>query len=95
MDTILQVACYAGYRGDERPVRFVLAGRTFDVATVEDKWYSPGATYFRVVVADGDRYVLRHDEAQDVWRLEGFRSSRGRIELGPEPHDPEASGAIN
>jgi hypothetical protein len=42
---------------------------------VEDRWYSPGATYFRVLVDDGDRYVLRHDEAQDVWSLAGHRAA--------------------
>jgi len=41
---------------------------------VEDRWYSPGETYFRVRVEGGDRYVLKHVEAQDVWSLEGFRS---------------------
>ena len=75
MDVTVQVACYSGFRADERPLRFVLGGRSIEVASVEDKWYSPGATYFRVVAADGDRYVLRHDDAQDVWRLEGFRAS--------------------
>lgn len=78
MDVIVQVSCYSGFRGDERPLRFVLAGRPFEVASVEDKWYSPGATYFRVLTAEGDRYVLRHDEAQDVWTLEGFRASDPR-----------------
>jgi hypothetical protein len=26
-----------------------------------------------VRVADGDRYVLRHVEAQDLWSLEAYR----------------------
>jgi len=72
----IQVECYAGYRADERPVRFVLRGRTFEVQEVEDRWYSPGATFFRVIVEDGNRYVLRHDEAQDVWTWEAFRAVR-------------------
>jgi hypothetical protein len=25
-------------------------------------------------VNNGDRYILRHIEAQDVWSLEGFRA---------------------
>jgi len=47
---------------------------TLVVAEVEDRWYSPGETFFRVRVANGDRYVLRHLEAQDTWSLEAFRS---------------------
>ncbi len=68
------VECYAGYRADERPVRVKLGEQTLEIVEVEDRWYSPGETYFRVRVAGGNRYVLRHEEAQDVWTLEGFRS---------------------
>jgi hypothetical protein len=42
---------------------------------VEDRWYSPGETYFRVRVEGGDRYVLKHMEAQDLWSLEAYRST--------------------
>jgi hypothetical protein len=68
------VECYAGYRADERPVRFTLRGRAFDVAEVEDRWYSPGAVYFRVKAEDGNFYILRHDEGMDSWTLDGFRA---------------------
>ena len=74
---MVHVECYAGYRGDERPVRLHLGEHTMEVLAVEDRWYSPGATYFRVLVTDGDRYVLRHLEAQDIWSLVGYRSSAG------------------
>jgi hypothetical protein len=70
----VEVECYAGYRADERPVRLTLGDQTLEIAEVEDRWYSPGETYFRVRVAGGDRYVLKHVEAQDVWTVEGFRS---------------------
>ncbi len=73
----VHVECYAGYRGDERPVRLHLGEHTMEVLAVEDRWYSPGATYFRVVVTDGDRYVLCHREAQDIWSLVGYRSAAG------------------
>jgi hypothetical protein len=71
----VQVECYAGYQADERPVRLKLSEQTLEIVEVEDRWYSPGETYFRVRVAGGDRYVLRHEVAQDVWSLEGFRSA--------------------
>jgi hypothetical protein len=72
----MRVECYAGYRGDERPLRFTLRGRAFDVEEVEDRWYSPGAIYFRVRASDGNYYVLRHDEGMDVWTLDAFRAHR-------------------
>jgi hypothetical protein len=76
VERIVKVECYAGHKSDERPVRVVVGERVEEVRSVEDRWYSPGATYFRVVVEGGDRYILRHDDVQDVWTLEGFREAR-------------------
>jgi len=70
------VECYAGHRADERPLRFTLRGRCYEVTDVDDQWYSPEARYFRVRAADGNLYVLRHDEGQDLWTLEAFRAAR-------------------
>jgi len=70
----LHVECYAGYRSDERPLRFVLRGRAFEVESVEDRWYSPSAIYFRVRADDGNFYVLKHDERMDSWTLDAFRA---------------------
>jgi hypothetical protein len=72
----VRVECYSGYKADERPVRFTLRERTFEVAEVEDRWYSPAAIYFRVRAEDGNYYILRHDEAADAWTLAGFRAER-------------------
>jgi hypothetical protein len=74
--TRVLVKCYAGYRGDQRPVCFTLGEREYQVREIEDQWYSPGAGYFRVQADDGNLYILRHDEVQDVWTLEGFRAGR-------------------
>ncbi len=70
----VHVQCYAGYKGDERPVKLQIDEQMLDIAEVEDRWYSPGATYFRVLLANGERYVLRREGAQDVWTLQAFRS---------------------
>ncbi|MBI1750410.1 MAG: hypothetical protein HY234_15995 [Acidobacteria bacterium] len=70
------VECYAGYRANERPLRFSLRGRLFEVEQVEDRWYSPAAIYFRVRADDGNYYVLRHDESLDAWTLDAFRAAR-------------------
>ena len=71
----IRVECYAGYRADQRPQRFELRGRLFEVEQVDDQWYSPQATYFRVRADDGNFYVLRHDEVLDAWTLDAFRSA--------------------
>ncbi|MFZ0981601.1 MAG: hypothetical protein WAN23_19525 [Candidatus Acidiferrales bacterium] len=71
----IHVECYSGYRGEERLLRFVLRGRAFDVQELDGRWYSPDASYFRVLATDGNYYVLRHDEAQDFWTLDAFRAA--------------------
>src|SRR5579864_8993268 len=82
----MRVECYAGYRADERPTRFTLRGHIFEITEVEDRWYSPGSVYFRVRTGDGDYFVLRHDEPQDVWSVDAFRSARERAAL-PEANE--------
>jgi len=71
---LIEVESYSGHRADERPLRFSMGGRSYEVVEVEDRWYSPEAVYFRVVASDGNRYVLCHDEKLDVWKLEAFRA---------------------
>lgn len=78
MERIVEVECYAGYKGDERPLRVRLGERVEEVVRVEDRWYSPGETFFRVVMRSGDRYILQRRDAQDVWLLAGFRRAEGR-----------------
>lgn len=75
-EKIVHVECYAGYKGDERPAKLQIGDEMVEVTEVEDRWYSPGSTYFRVRLANGDRYVVRREDAQDVWTLEAFRSPR-------------------
>jgi hypothetical protein len=72
----LEVECYAGQRGMESPLRFRMRERLYEVVQVEDRWYSPGAIYFRVRADDDNFYVLRYDEQQDVWTLDAFRAGQ-------------------
>jgi hypothetical protein len=71
----IRVYCYSGYRTDERPSRFTIRDREYSVQEVDDQWYSPGAMFFRVRADDGNYYVLRHDEGQDCWTLDGYRQA--------------------
>ena len=72
----VQVISYSGYKADESPRILKLGDTLLHIAKIEDRWYSPGETFFRVLTETGDHYLLRHVEAQDVWTLEGFRSHR-------------------
>ncbi|HEV2287592.1 MAG TPA: hypothetical protein VGR81_01420 [Candidatus Acidoferrales bacterium] len=73
-----RVECYSGYRADERPLRFCIGDLIYSVERLDDKWYSPCATYFRVIAGDGNTYVLRHGEADDIWSIEAFRATSGK-----------------
>lgn len=76
----VRVECYSGYKADERPVRIVLETQTLEITDVEDRWYSPGATYFRVLTKSGDHYVLRRDDAQNAWTLTAYRAAGKRVD---------------
>jgi hypothetical protein len=64
----LNVECYAGHRGEQTP-------RTL-IAEVLDAWLAPDYRYFKLRGADGDTYLVRHDERSDTWELTMFRAER-------------------
>jgi hypothetical protein len=72
----LYVECYAGYKADERPLRFRSRerdSRTFEVTEVLDQWYGKGYRCIKVLAEDGNTYILRHNEKEDAWTLDSFR----------------------
>lgn len=71
----VQVECYAGYRGEERPLRFQWGERSHEITSVLDQWYGPEEIYFKVRTEQNDTYILRHS-ATGVWTVESFRRER-------------------
>ena len=65
----IEVAAYAGYKGEEAPRRFTLGGGTVEVAGVLDQWREPDHVYFKVLGHDGGTYVLRYDMKAQRWEL--------------------------
>ena len=63
----IEVACHAGYRADEHPVRFYLNGRPVLIVAELSRWVEPRGRYFKVLGDDGRRYVLLHETAGDTW----------------------------
>jgi len=68
------VECYAGYRGEEKPVRFYLGERLIEVEHVLDRWIGPGHRYFKVKGDDCGIYILRHDSKAQRWDMTLFDS---------------------
>lgn len=76
MKKTLHVECYAGYKADERPLRFRTEGRdsrVFEVMEVLDQWYGIGYRCFKLRADDGNTYILRHNEEDDEWVFDSFR----------------------
>jgi hypothetical protein len=79
----IKVECHAGYKADQRPLRFILGEQLLEVRDIEDQWYGPSACYFKVRASDDNLYILRHDEEQDLWSLDAFRRSTGSAGVSP------------
>ena len=73
----ISVECYAGYRGEETPLRFRLGDRLVEVSDVLDRWLAPEHRYFKVRTAEGDTYILRHDIISGAWELTVFERASG------------------
>lgn len=71
--------CYSGYKGNERPVRFLLGDRPIQVEEVVDRWYGESASYFRVLGNDENLYILKGPLEDGFWELVSFthKDSRG------------------
>ena len=69
----LEVECYSGRKGDERPVRFRMGEHVYIVEELLDQWYGPDDTYFKVQADDGNLNILRHHTSTGEWNLESFR----------------------
>ena len=75
----IRVECYSGQKADERPIKFWIESAVLFIESIEDQWNRPDARYFRVRADDGNTYLLRHDEEEDQWVLESFRSEQQGI----------------
>jgi hypothetical protein len=69
------VECYAGHRGEQTPRTLILGDRRIAVAEVLDAWLAPDYRYFKLRGADGNTYLVRHEERSSTWELTLFRSA--------------------
>jgi uncharacterized protein (UPF0128 family) len=73
----LSVECYSGGKADERPVRFRLEGKKYEVEAVLDQWYDPEHIFYKVRAGDGNLYILRQQTStpEETWDLVSFRQA--------------------
>ncbi len=73
----IEVHCYSGHKGEERPLSFVLNERRVQVVEVlerrleEDRHSKERRRLFKVKADDGMVYTLVYREVQDQWFLMG------------------------
>lgn len=65
----VDIETVAGSPADKRPLSFTLAGRTFQVRELLDRWYGANRSYFKLVASDGNLYIIRHDTEEDAWEM--------------------------
>lgn len=73
----VRVECYSGGRADERPRAVIVGDRRLAVTGVLDTWYGEDHLYFKVLVENGDEYLVRRD-ADGEWTLEVFHAAPAR-----------------
>ena len=66
----VKVNCYAGLKGEERPVSFELKNRVIHVKEILDSWHGPDYRYHKIIGDDNHIYILRYDLNNDVWECE-------------------------
>jgi hypothetical protein len=66
---VLQVECYAGHRGDEKPRMLLIDERKIFVEEVLDSWLGPDHRYFKLKGDDGEVYIIRQDTTSGTWDL--------------------------
>ena len=65
----IRVETHSGYRADEYPVSFHLNGRTLEVIDIEDRWYGPDSSYFKIFASNAKRYILRRYLKTGLWEI--------------------------
>ncbi len=65
----LRVECYAGQRAEESPRRFFIGQRQIGVSEIIDRWLDPKHSYFKLRGDDGGIYILRYDQASEIWEM--------------------------
>lgn len=75
----VKVECFGGRRGDQRPVRFKFRDRDYIVEEIQDHWKGLDGEFFKVLVDDGNLYILRR-------RVVGGDDDLFLQSIGPQEH---------
>jgi hypothetical protein len=86
---LLRVECTEGPQG--YPVRLLIDAQAIEVEDIIDRWPGEHYTYFKVIDAGHNTYILRHEEGQDKWNLVMVKRSSAQIKKRGDGWDSAAS----
>jgi hypothetical protein len=73
---LIEVECYSGYKADEYPKCFYMAGDKYEIKEITDRWYEGGrnpkwivANYFKILTTGSQQFILKHEIEIDEWFL--------------------------
>ncbi len=72
MQIHVKVECYSGSKSEEYPVRFRIDEVLFEILEIEDRWYSPGFSYFKVFCDDAKHYILKKSDNTGLWSVKNL-----------------------
>jgi hypothetical protein len=72
----VQVRTYSGYKSDEYPMELRISHRWSKINQILDRWYEPGANYFKVETEGGGVLLLRQDLESDAWSIKPIHGTR-------------------
>lgn len=75
------VVAYSGYKAEQEPRALIVDGRRLAVTQIEDRWYDPAASYFRVRTDDGRAWLLRYDFETLEWSFVKAPIEAGRLDV--------------
>jgi len=67
MDIIVET--YSGYKADEYPKWIIIGEKKLEVIDIEDRWYGPDYSYFKIFADDGKRYILKQQNKEFYWEI--------------------------
>jgi hypothetical protein len=67
---MIRVWTYAGYKGDEKPIKFEANGVQHRVVDILDRWYGQRADFFKVRTQMDKIFILRLDRFDGIWDIE-------------------------
>lgn len=68
----IQVKCYEGYKGEERPLSFLFGSKEVSIKKIIDQWYGENYRYFKIYDTNDNIYIIRQNYDSLNWDIVFF-----------------------